>query len=118
MPESLKVAATYSPTMQRSTIGDAGCVGARAALPRPSAALAPLRPPPPVPRASDAFFQPHTPPSFIPTTTSPSWAITLRCSVPSLLFCMVSQCGVPFGHVCFIIGLSLNKVFSSFTSVS
>ena len=44
--EVLKVAATYSPTMQRSTIGDAGCVGARAALPRPSAPAlcpAPLR---------------------------------------------------------------------------
>ena len=51
------MAATYSPTMQRSTIGDAVCVGGsaaslpralprpcalRAALPRPSAALAPL----------------------------------------------------------------------------
>ena len=55
MLEALKMAATSSPPMQfRSPIGDAGCVGARAALPRPSAALAPLRPPPPVPRASDA----------------------------------------------------------------
>ena len=35
--ECFKMAATYSPTTQCSTIGDAGCVGARAALPRPSA---------------------------------------------------------------------------------
>ena len=32
-----------------------------------------------IPRASDAFF-------FNPTTTSPSWAITLRCSSWSRLF--------------------------------
>ena len=43
----LKVAATYSPTMQRSTIGDAVCAGAAALSAR--LCRAPLRPPPPVP---------------------------------------------------------------------
>ena len=47
MPESLKMAATYSPTMQRSTIGDAGCVGGSAA---PCSALSPM----PSPRGSAA----------------------------------------------------------------
>ena len=77
------------------------CVWAALPSPRGSAALAPLRPPPPVPRASDAFLQPHNPLSLNPTTTSPSWAITLRCT----------------SYVCFIIGLSLNKVFPLVTSV-
>ena len=44
---ALKMAATYSPTMQRSTIGDAGCVGARAALRPPCAS-----PRAPLPRPS------------------------------------------------------------------
>ena len=57
MLEALKVAATYSPTMQRSTIGDAvslPCAFSAPLLSALSPALAPLRPPPPVPRASDA----------------------------------------------------------------
>ena len=53
MPESLKVAATYSPPMHfRSPIGDAECVGARAALPRPSAPALCL-----APRASAAGLE-------------------------------------------------------------
>ena len=44
---ALKVAATYSPTTQCSTIGDAVCVGAAALSAR--LCRAPLRPPPPVP---------------------------------------------------------------------
>ena len=50
------MAATYSPTMQRSTIGDAGCVGARAALPPLSLRSAMLRSPAPLrpPRGSAA----------------------------------------------------------------
>ena len=41
--ELLKVAATYSPPMQRSTIGDAECVGAAAlAMPSPRGSAAPL----------------------------------------------------------------------------
>ena len=104
------MAATFSPTMQRSTIGDAVCVGGSAAsLPplrhaplsralAPSARLcrAPLRPPPPVPRASDAFFyHPHDHLSLMgynskvfPLVTSVfiiGLSLSIRCSLRSRL---------------------------------